>query len=322
MTASYLLRRLGAAALVVFGIVLITFVLLHVVAPSPAHTVLGPKATPAAVASWNHANGFDRPWPVQFWHYLYGLLHGDLGWSYKLNQTVASLFAEKAPLSVFLSASALVVAVAVAVPLGIRQAVRRNRWDDVAATVLAFVLYSMPVYLVALLLIQVFALWLGWVDANVPQDQSLSGALARGGDLVLPIASLAATSVAAYSRYQRSASLDVLAQDYIKVARAKGLPERLVHSRHLVRNASLPMITLIGLSLPALIGGNVLIEYAFNINGLGLMFVNALNDDDYNVLLAYTLLTAVLTVAGNLVADVCLSLSDPRIRLTGGEAAR
>ncbi|MEU6172179.1 ABC transporter permease [Streptantibioticus parmotrematis] len=311
----YLIRRLGTAIIVVLGIILVTFLMLHIVAPSPAQTVLGPKATPAAISAWNHTNGFDRPWYSQFGTYLNNLLHGNLGWSYKLNQTVDSLFKEKAPLSGFLSLTSLVVAIAVAMPLGIFQAVKRNSFGDVSATTLAFVFYSMPVFLVALLLIQVFALSLGWVDANVPQDQSLSGALAHFKDLILPIVALATTAVASYSRYQRSSSLDVLAQDYIKVARAKGLSERLVFSRHLVRNASLPMITLIGLSLPVLIGGNVLIEYAFNINGLGLMFVNALSNDDYNVLMAYTLLTAILTVIGNLVADVCLTLSDPRIKL-------
>lgn len=313
--AGHLIRRLSTAAIVVLGIVLVTFLMLHTVAPSPAVAVLGQKATPQAIAAWNHANGFDRPWYEQFWTYLDNLLHGNLGWSYKLNQTVDSLFAEKTPLSALLSLSSLLVAVAVALPLGIYQAIKRNTVGDVAATTLAFVFYSMPVFMVALLLIQLFALGLGWVDPTISQDQTLSGALAQWQDLILPIVSLSITSIAAFSRYQRSSALDVLAQDYIKVARAKGLSERLVHGRHLVRNSSLPMITLVGLSLPLLIGGNILIEYAFNINGLGLMFVNALQNDDYNVLMAYTLLTAILTVVGNLIADLLLSVSDPRIRL-------
>ncbi|MEY9963271.1 peptide/nickel transport system permease protein [Streptacidiphilus sp. MAP12-16] len=313
--AGYLIRRLGTALIVVLGIVLVTFLMLHIIAPSPALTILGAKATPAAIKSWNHEHGFDRSVYAQFGTYLSNLLHGNLGWSFKLNQPVTNLFLEKAPLSGFLSGASLIVAVAVALPLGIYQAVKRNSLGDVSATALAMIFYSMPTFLVALLLIQVFALSLGWVDANVPQDQSLSGALGQWWQLILPIVALATTAVASYSRYQRSASLDVLAQDYIKVARAKGLSDRLVYSRHLVRNASLPMITLIGLSLPVLIGGNILIEYAFNINGLGLLFVNSLSGDDYNVLLAYTLITAILTVVGNLVADICLTLSDPRIKL-------
>ncbi len=313
--AGYLIRRLATAIVVVLGITLVTYLMLHIVAPSPGQTVLGPKATPAAIHAWNHAHGFDRPWYAQFGTYLNQLLHGNLGWSYKSNQSVNAIFSERAPLSAFLSGVSLIVAVAVAMPLGIFQAVKRNSIGDVGATTLAFVFYSMPVFLVALILIQVFALSLGWVDPTVPQNQSLSGALGQWTDLILPIAALSSTAVAAYSRYQRSSSLDVLAQDYIKVARAKGLSDRLVYSRHLIRNASLPMITLIGLSLPNLIAGNLLIEYAFNINGLGLTFVNALANDDYNVLLSYTLLTAILTVIGNLVADVALTVSDPRIRL-------
>ena len=311
----YLIRRLGTALIVVFGIVLVTFLMLHIIAPSPALIVLGQKASPKALHDWNVANGFDRPVYQQFGTYLNQLVHGNLGWSYKLNQKVTDLFLEKAPLSAFLSASSLVLAIAIALPLGIFQAVKRNSVGDVAATTVSFIFYSMPTFLIALLMVQLFALTLDWVSPTVAQNQSLGGAFKDWTSLILPIVALATTAVASYSRYQRSSSLDVLAQDYIKVARAKGLSDRLVYSRHLVRNASLPMITLIGLSLPLLIGGNILIEGVFNISGLGLMFINALNQDDYNVLMAYTLVTAIMVVIGNLVADICLTLSDPRIKL-------
>jgi peptide/nickel transport system permease protein len=134
-------------------------------------------------------------------------------------------------------------------------------------------------------------------------------------DMTLPIATLTLISVASYSRYMRSSSMDVLAQDYIKVARAKGLPERLVMLRHLVRNASLPMVTLIGLSLPYLLAGNLVTETLFNYQGLGLLFYESLTKVDYPVMLAYTLAGAVLVVVGNLVADIALTIADPRIRL-------
>jgi peptide/nickel transport system permease protein len=133
--------------------------------------------------------------------------------------------------------------------------------------------------------------------------------------MTLPIATLTLIVVASFSRYMRSSSMDVLAQDYIKVARAKGLPERLVLSRHLVRNASLPMVTLIGLSLPALLAGNLIVEELFNYQGLGLLFYESLQKVDYPVMLAYTLLGAILVVVGNLVADIALTIADPRIRL-------
>jgi peptide/nickel transport system permease protein len=311
----FLIRRLGTSVIVVLGVVLLTFTMLHIIAPSPAIAVLGAKAPPAAIKAWNKEYGFSDPFLVQFWHYIDALLHGNMGYSFKLNQSVTALFAEKAPLSAFLSGSSLILAILIAIPLGIYQAVYRNHISDITATVISFILYSMPVFLVALLLIQVFALNLNWVDPNVSQDQSLRGALADFKDLILPIAALTLTAVANFSRYQRSSSLDSLAQDYIKVARAKGLSERLVLSRHLVRNACLPTITLIGLFLPALIGGNLLIEYTFNINGLGLLFINSLNLDDYNVLLGYTLIGAIFTVLGNLIADLLLTVADPRIRI-------
>jgi peptide/nickel transport system permease protein len=311
----YLIRRLATAVIVLIGIVLVTFLMLHVIAPSPGRAALGLRASPLQVNAYNHAHGFDRPIIVQFISYLNQVIHGNLGFSYKLNQPVTDLLIEKAPLSAFLSGVAVVLAILIAIPLGIYQAVRRNSIGDNVATAVSFTLYSMPVFLLGLILIDIFALHLGWVSANVGQDQSLGGALRSGTDLILPIASLTAVSVAAYSRYQRSSALDVIAQDYIKVARAKGLPERLVLFRHLVRNACLPMVTLVGLSIPILLAGNLLIEGAFNINGLGLLFFNSLGNQDYSVLIGYTLVGAVLTVLGNLVADIALTVADPRIRL-------
>ncbi|HEU5428176.1 MAG TPA: ABC transporter permease [Actinocrinis sp.] len=313
----YLIRRFGTAIVIVLGVTLLTFAMLHIVAPANAAALatLGPKATPAAIKAYDHANGFDRPLIEQYLTYLNRLLHGNLGWSYHFNQSVTALLGEKAPLSAFLSGSSLVLAVVIAIPLGIYQAIRRNTFGDITATSVTFVLYSMPVFFFAIILIQLFALTFNWVDPGVGQDQSLTAALGNIKDLILPIVALSSTAVAGYSRYQRSSSLDVLAQDYIKVVRAKGLSERLVLGRHLVRNACLPMITLVGISLPALIGGNLLIEFAFNINGLGLLFINGLQVDDYNIVLAYTLLGAVFTVVGNLIADIALSVADPRIRL-------
>jgi peptide/nickel transport system permease protein len=311
----YLIRRLATAVIVLIGIVLVTFVLLHVIAPSPGRAALGLRATPLQVAAYDRDNGYDRPIAVQFLSYLNQVIHGNLGFSYKLNQPVVDLLKEKAPLSAFISGVSAVLAILVAIPLGIFQAVRRNSVGDNVATAVAFTLYSMPVFLLALILIDIFALRLGWVDANVGQDQSLGGVLSDPKNLILPIASLTAVSIAAYSRYQRSSALDVFAQEYIKVVRAKGLPERLVLSRHLIRNASLPLITLVGLSIPFLLAGNLLIESAFNINGLGLLFFNSLGNEDYSVLIGYTLIGAVLTVLGNLVADIALTVADPRIRL-------
>jgi len=218
--------------------------------------------------------------------------------------------------SAYLSGISLVLAVLIAIPLGIYQSVKRNSVGDTIVTSLAFTTYAMPIFFLALILIQVFALSFPIFSFEASQSLSLWHVMADWHAMTLPIASLTLLTVAGFSRYMRSTSIDTLAQDYIKAARAKGLPERLVLTRHLLRNASLPMITLIGLSIPFLLAGNLITEQVFNYQGLGLLFFNSLSNVDYNVLLAYTLAGAVLTVAGNFVADIALTVADPRIRLS------
>ena len=314
MTA-YLLRRLGTSIIVLIGISIFIYLLLHAIYPSPARAVLGLRANNAQLAAWNKANGYDRPVIEQYLSYMNGLIHGNLGYSYSDNQTVASLFQERVARSAYLTGAGLVLAVLIALPLGVVQAVRRNSLGDNVVTSAAFVLYAMPVFALGLILIQVFALSFPLLSFEASQSTSIWTVIGDWHAMLLPILTLTLISVALFSRYMRSASIDVLAQDYIKVARAKGLPERLVLTRHMVRNASLPMVTLIGLSLPALLAGNLFIEVLFNYQGLGLLFYSSLQKADYPVLLAYTLIGAVFVVAGNLVADIALTVADPRVRL-------
>jgi peptide/nickel transport system permease protein len=300
---------------VVIGVSIFIFFLLHAIYPSPAIDVLGPKANRASINAWNLQHGFDNPWFVQYLDYMKNLLQGNFGWSYKLNQSVAALFGEVWARSAYLSGISLLFAVMIAIPLGIYQAVRRNTFGDYVATSLAFVTYAMPVFLLGLILIQVFALSFPIFNFEASQSTNVFVVIGDWHSMFLPVLTLVLLTVANFSRYMRSSSIDVLAQDYIKVARAKGLPERLVRSRHLVRNASLPMITLIGLFLPALLAGNLIVETLFNYQGLGLLFYNSLGKEDYPVMLAYTLLGAVFVLLGNLVADIALTVADPRIRL-------
>ena len=315
MTA-YLIRRLGTSLVILAGISIFIFILLHSVFPSPAIVVLGPRASPAAIAAWNQQNGFDEPVIVQYLHYMNDLFHGNLGYSYKLNQSVAALFGERWARSAYLSGMALTLAVLIAIPLGIFQAVKRNSFGDQAITSVAFTAYAMPDYLLYLIAIQIFALSFHVFGFEASQSDSLLTVIGDWRDMALPIACLTLLILAGYSRYMRSSALETLAQDYIKTARAKGLPERLVLFRHLVRNACLPMITLVGLSIPALLAGNLIAEFVFNYDGLGLLFFNSLGNEDYPVLIAYTLIGAVLTVLGNLLADIALTVADPRIRLS------
>ena len=312
---SYLVRRLVTSVIVVIGVSIFIFVLLHAIYPSPARDVLGLPAKPAAIAAWNKTNGYDDPVIVQYLRYMNNLLHGNLGYSYAENQTVLALFKERVARSVYLSGISLLIAVVIALPLGIFQAVKRNSIGDNVATSAAFILYSMPSFFLGLILIQVFALTFPIFNFEASQSNSVWAVMGDWYSMTLPIMTLALITVASFSRYMRSSSMDVLAQDYIKVARAKGLPERLVLWRHLVRNASLPMVTLIGLSLPALLAGNLIIEALFNYQGLGLLFYESLQKVDYPVMLAYTLAGAVLVVVGNLIADIALTIADPRIRL-------
>jgi peptide/nickel transport system permease protein len=312
---AYLSRRVGTSILVLVGVSIFIFGLLHVIFPSPAIVVLGVKANRAAIASWNRQHGFDKPWLSQYLSYMNALVHGNLGYSYKLNQSVTALFQERWARSAYLSLISLLFAVLIAVPLGIYQAVRRNTAGDNIVTSLAFVTYAMPVFFLGLILIQVFALSFPIFGFEASQSTNVLTVIGDWHDMTLPIATLTLVTVASFSRYMRSTAMDTLAQDYVKAARAKGLPERLVLSRHLVRNACLPMITLIGLSIPFLLAGNLITETLFNFQGLGLLFYNSLGNEDYNVMLAYTLIGALLTIVGNLVADMALTVADPRIRL-------
>lgn len=312
----YVVGRVVVSALVLLGISAVVFFLLHVVSESPGRIVLGQRASPQAVAAFNAAHGFDRPVVVQYFSYLGQLLHGDLGRSYKLNENVTTLLRQNAPRSAMLSLVGLVVALVIAVPLGILQAVRRNSVTDRVSTGIAYVLYATPGFLLGLVLISVFSQTWQIFPAEASQSDSMWVVFTDPRAMALPVLTLAVTSVAIFSQYQRSSALDQLGQDYIRLARAKGLPEHLVLRRHLLRNACLPLITLVGLMIPSLLAGNLIVESLFNYPGLGLLFLNSLQREDYPVLLAYTLIGGALTVLGNFIADLAVAAADRRIELT------
>jgi peptide/nickel transport system permease protein len=312
----YIIRRILIAILITVGIAAVTFELLHLIAGSPVHEVLGRGAKPAQIKAWNKSHGYDRPLIAQFLTYLGHLAVLNFGYSYKQGQSVAALFSENAGRSIYLSGSSLVLSLLIAMPLGIAQAVRRNSIGDYAMTTLTFVLYAMPPFLLGIILIDVFALHLHIFPPLVSSSiTTTASAIAHPRAFFMPIVTLTAVNIASFSRYMRSSALDNLAQDYIRLARAKGLSQRAVLYRHLMRNACLPMITLVGLSIPDLIAGNVLVEVLFNIQGLGLLFFTALGNGDYPILLAYTVLGGILTVLGNLMADIAVTVADPRVRI-------
>jgi peptide/nickel transport system permease protein len=312
--SGYIIRRLGEAIIVTLGVTLITFIMLHLLPGSLARDILGPRASPQAIAQFNHDNGLDRPVWYQYWLFLDKLLHGNLGYSFQFNRSVDSLLATELPRDVVLGGVSLILSLVIAIPIGVAQAVRRNGLLDYAGTGVSFLLYSMPQYAIALLLIQLLAISFHVFPAEAPQSASALGMLTHPAGLVLPVASLTLVTYAQFSRYMRSSAIDTLAQDYIRTARAKGLPERLVLSRHLLRNSMIAVVTLVGLSIPTILTGTLIIEQVFNYPGAGLEYFNAALRNDYEVMLGITVLVGLVTVLGNLIADIGYAILDPRIR--------
>jgi peptide/nickel transport system permease protein len=292
----------------------IVFILLHQLPGGPARAVLGNRATPLEIAQFNRDNGLDRPVPLQYVDYLGRWSTGDFGFSYKLNQSVGALLAQRLPKTLILNALALLLTVAVAVPIGIYQAVRRNRLFDYLATGLAFICYAAPTFYLGLILVLVFAQELNVLPPEAPQSDGVVPIFADFRGMILPVVTLALLGIAGFSRYMRSAVLDNLTQDYVRTARSKGCSSSRVLWRHVLRNALIPIATLIGLSLPALFAGALVTESIFNFPGMGLLFWQAAQTSDYPVELGVVLVTAVATVLGNLLADLSYALLDPRVR--------
>jgi peptide/nickel transport system permease protein len=311
---AYLIRRLGQSVGVVIGVMILTFILIHMEPGSVARSILGVKATATRVSIFNSTYGLNKSLWTQFWTYLDQVFHGNLGTSYYLQQPVTSLFAQRLPRDVFLLGTSTVLALLIAVPMGMYQAVRRGGIADNLLTGTTFTLYVMPSFFFALLLVSLFAVQLHWFPPEAPSATSLGGMLADPGALVLPLATLTLIQISGFSRYMRSSVIDTLAQDFLRACRAKGLSERLVLWRHVLRNSILPIVTILGLSLPGLVGGALIVEDIFNYQGMGLLFYQAALQHDFPILLGSTLLVAVTTVIGNLAADVAYGILDPRVR--------
>ena len=313
----FLIRRCSQALVVLLLVSVIVFGLSHLLPGGPARASLGTHATPTNIAAFNRANGLDSPLPGQYWHWLTGVLSGNFGFSYVLNQPVASLLAQRLPKTAFLAGVSVVLAVLIAVPVGLYQAVRRNRADDYAVTTVTFVLYSTPAFWVALLLIDVLSVRLHVFPAEAPQG-SFSAVFSNPQALVLPVLTITLVTIAAFSRYVRSSVLDELAQDYVRMARSKGAGRRVILSRHVLRNALSPVVTLLGLSLPFILSGTLITEEVFNYPGVGLLAFNAATGQDYPVLLGVVLVVGVATVVGSLLADIAYAVLDPRVHYASG----
>jgi peptide/nickel transport system permease protein len=313
----FLIRRAIQAIIVILGVVLIVFLLGKLIPGGEAAAALGPRRTPAAVAHFNLVNGLDLPIYDQLWRYVWGLFHLNLGYSFKNNELVKDLISQRLPKTLTLVGVSTLVALIIAVPLGILQVVKRYSAIDYTLTGASFLFYAMPPFFLGFLLILYFSFDFHLFPVSPPINSNATTIFTDPRAFVLPVITLSAITIASFSRYMRSSMMDALTQDYVRTARAKGASNNRVLYGHALRNALIPILTLIGLSLPAIASGALITETVFNYPGMGLLTVTAATNDDVPTVLGATLVITVFTVAGSLLADVLYAIADPRIRLGG-----
>jgi peptide/nickel transport system permease protein len=314
--AAFLVRRVLQAIIVVLIVTVITFALLRMIPGNVAVAVMGTQAyrNPQAIAQFDKVYGFNLPWYRQYLLWLGHLLRGDLGFSWKLNQSVASLLANRLPKTIILVGISTLIALVLAIPIGVLQAVRRNKFTDHAFNAFSTIFYATPAFLIGIVLILIFAIKFPILPPEGPQGEGLGVVITNFNALILPIASLALLTIALFSRYMRSSVLDNLTEDYVRTARAKGASERRVLIKHVLRNSLIPIATLLGLSLPGILAGALITEAVFNYPGMGYLFYQSAQSQDYPVLLGFTVVVAVATVVGSLLADIAYAVLDPRVR--------
>ena len=316
MTTFIIRRLLGAIPLLLF-ISIVTYAMMSF-APGGPMAILGPhgQVSPEVTKQLNALYGLDKPWYVQYFFWLKELvLHGSLGTSYLDQRPVIDKVLEKLPVTMEMVGLALILTLIIALPVGIYAGAHRGSFFDNASSTVGFVFYGMPVFWLSIVLIDLFAVQFRWFPSsglsslgheNDPVDQLYH--------LVLPVVAITLAGFVSWMRYQRSSIIDTLASGYIRTARSKGVSESDVLVKHALPNALLPVITLLGLSLPTLVGGAYFVEYVFSIPGLGYLTFTSIFARDYPTMMAITMLTAVLIVIGNLLADIAYAFVDPRIR--------
>ncbi len=305
----FLISRIASALFVVFGVTCLVFLFLHMVPGDPVEVMLGESAQPADREALRHALGLDQPLLTQFGQYLGNLVQLDLGNSLYSQRPIVDMLVERIPATAQLAIASLIVAVLIAFPLGVLAAVRKDTHWDQTAMGLSLLGVSIPNFLMGPILILVFSLWLGWFPVS-----------GRDGiaSLILPAITLGTAMAAILSRMVRATLLETLNEDYIRTARAKGMSERVVIWRHAMRNALLPVITLLGLQLGVLLGGAVITEVVFSWPGLGQLTIESIQKRDYPVVQACVLIISLTYVAVNTLTDLVYGWLDPRVRLEGG----
>ncbi len=318
---AYILRRLGQSLIVLFIVIILTFTLPYFQPHgilAPAYSVLGSRSSPYNVHVWAYQHGLLRPYWTRLYEYVFQLVvHFNLGYSYKQELPVSSIIALYVPRTVWLALSALIYTVIIAVPLGVFQASRRNTAIDYVATGTAFILYGVPAFLLCILVIDLFGFHTIHLPISPPEGVAPWAIFTDPKAFILPVGCLTLLGVAGISRFMRGSVLEVLVQDYVRTARAKGCSPLRVLWRHSLRNALGPIVTILGVSIPALFGGALIIESVFNYAGLGLQTLNAALTFDVPTVLGITILVSIFTLLGNLAADLVLGIVDPRLRIGG-----
>ena len=320
--ARFLAVRLAEAAAVVFLVATLTFVLLQL-APGDPFTPATESAlvSPEVIEQQRRNFGLDRPVHVQYVRYLANLARGDLGYSFSERRSVGAAIWERVPNTLLLAGTALVVAFGLGILIGAVQGAHPGSHADNLLSIVVLTLYSVPVFWLGLMLVLVFGLGLDWLPVSGAQDPAMYPHLSwigklwnRAVHLVLPTLTLGIVVTAVTARYQRAAMIEVIRQDFVRTARAKGLTERTILLRHALRNALLPTITLFGLAFPILLSGAVLVETVFSWPGLGKLAFDAIGKRDYHVVTGSAMIAALMVVVGNLLADLLYQVVDPRIR--------
>ncbi len=316
----FLFRRLVHGVIILVGLSILMFTLLVFTPGDPVELLAAsnPDIRPEDVAGLRQYYGLDDPPYVRYFKWARSVLKGDLGYSRTYGTPVTKIIGERLRNTMTLLATAVVVAFAIGVTAGIYSALHQYSVADYAVTIAAFAGHSVPVFWQGIVFILLFAVWKPWFPAGGMMTPGVSPGWPAISDrlwhLVLPVAVLATSGMAAWARYMRSSMLEVIRQDYVRTARAKGNSEKIVINRHAVRNAMIPIITLVALSIPGILNGAVLTETVFSWPGMGLLLFQAVLGHDYNVAMAVLLFLALMTVVFNLVADVAYAMADPRIR--------
>jgi len=327
----FLVRRLLVVVPLLIGITFVSFIVISLAPGGPLDFLEGesPDLSPEVKKQLTELYGLDKPLVVQYWSWLMRLVRLDLGRSFLPDgKPVLTKIGERLPVTLLLNIVEMIIILAVAVPIGILSAVRQGSGFDKVTTMFVFIGFATPDFWLALLLMSLFGAQLGWLPISGLRSlnwEYLSfwpQQLDFVTHLVLPIVVATFGGLAGFSRYMRQSMLEVVRQDYVQTARAKGLSERIVIGKHALRNALLPVVTILGLSLPGLIGGSVIIETIFAIPGMGQLMVQSIYARDYPVVMGNLVVVAVLTLFANLFADIAYGLVDPRIRLGGRRGRR